>query len=79
MGVFEKPLTEHGTKAVWQALAATKAYTVLGGGDSVAATNKYGLADSMGYVCTGGGAMVRFFSGEELPVVGALKHAAGAR
>jgi phosphoglycerate kinase len=75
VGVFEKPLTEHGTKTVWQALAETNAFTVLGGGDSVAATNKYGLADKMGYICTGGGAMVRFLSGEELPVVAALKYA----
>jgi len=76
MGVFEKPETEYGTKTIWQALADTPAFTVLGGGDSIAATNKYDLADKMGYVCTGGGAMVRFLSGEELPVVGALKHAA---
>ena len=76
MGVFEKPLTEYGTKVVWQALADTSAFTVLGGGDSIAATNKYGLAERMGYVCTGGGAMVRFLSGEELPVVKALKYAA---
>ena len=51
---------------------------LLGGGDSVTATNKYGLADDVGYVCTGGGALVRFLSGEELPVVRALKHAAQA-
>ncbi len=76
VGVFEKPLTEYGTKNIWQALADTSAHTVLGGGDSVAATNKYGLADKMGYVCTGGGALVRFLSGEELPVVTALKYAA---
>ncbi len=76
MGVFEQPLTEHGTKAVWQALADTKAFTVLGGGDSIAATNKYNLAEKMGYICTGGGAMVRFLSGEELPAVAALKAAA---
>jgi len=76
VGVFEKTDTEYGTRAVWQALADTSAYTVLGGGDSVAATNKYGLADKMRYVCTGGGAMVRFLSGEELPVVTALKSAA---
>lgn len=74
-GVFEKLDTEYGTKTIWQALADTSAFTVLGGGDSVAATNKYGLAEKMGYVCTGGGAMVRFLSGEELPVVGALKRA----
>lgn len=76
MGVFEKPLSEYGTKQVWKALAETKAFTVLGGGDSIAATNKYSLADKMGYICTGGGAMVRFLSGEELPVIDALKYAA---
>lgn len=76
MGVFEKEFTEYGTKVVWDALAETKAYTVLGGGDSITATNKYGLADKIGYICTGGGAMVRFLSGEELPVVKALKSAA---
>jgi len=76
MGVFEQPLTEKGTHAVWQALAETKAFTVLGGGDSIAATNKYACEDRIGYICTGGGAMVRFLSGEELPVVAALKYAA---
>lgn len=76
MGVFEEPLSEYGTKQVWQALAETDAYTVLGGGDSVAATNRFGLADKIGYVCTGGGALVRFLSGDELPVVAALKRSA---
>ena len=76
MGVFEKPLTEYGTKKVWQALAQTTAFTVLGGGDSITATNKYELTAYINYICTGGGAMVRFLSGEELPVIIALKHAA---
>ena len=75
-GVFEEEKTEYGTRALWQALAASKAYSVLGGGDSVAAVNKYGLADRIDYICTGGGAMVRFLSGEELPVVKALKFSA---
>ena len=78
MGVFEKPETEFGTKSVWQALAETEAYTVLGGGDSITATEQYGLVDKMGYLCTGGGALIRFLTGEELPVVKALRHAAGA-
>lgn len=78
MGIFEKPETEFGTKAIWQALADTDGYTVVGGGDSVTATNKYGLADKMGYICTGGGALIRFLTGEELPVVRALRHAAQA-
>ena len=74
MGVFEKEESEYGTKAVWQALADTEGFTVLGGGDSITATEKYGLTDKMGYICTGGGALIRFLSGEELPVVKALHH-----
>ena len=74
MGVFEKPESELGTKMVWQALADTEGFSVLGGGDSITATEKYGLTDKMGYICTGGGALIRFLSGEELPVVRALRH-----
>ena len=74
MGVFEKPESELGTKMVWQALADTEGFSVLGGGDSITATEKYGLTDKMGYICTGGGALIRFLSGEELPVVKALRH-----
>lgn len=76
MGVFEQVPSEAGTKAVWQALADTEAHTVLGGGDSITATEKYGLTDKMGYICTGGGALIRFLTGEELPVVKALRHGA---
>lgn len=74
MGVFERAECEYGTKIVWQALADTAGYTVLGGGDSITATEKYGLVDRVGYICTGGGALIRFLSGEELPVVKALRH-----
>ena len=76
MGVFEQAPSEYGTQAVWQALADTEGFTVLGGGDSITATEKYGLTDRMGYICTGGGALIRFLSGEELPVVKALRHGA---
>ncbi len=76
VGVFEEDNTELGTKAVWDALATTDAYTVIGGGDSITATNKYGYADKISYICTGGGALIRFLSGEELPVVAALRHSA---
>lgn len=75
MGVFEKEATEVGTKAVWDALGDTAAYTVVGGGDSVTATKKYGKTDQVDYLCTGGGALIRFLTGEELPVVKALRHA----
>ncbi len=78
MGVFEKPETEAGTRIVWQALAETDAYTVVGGGDSVTAAKKFGVKNKLGYVCTGGGALIRFLTDEELPVVKALRHAAAA-
>ena len=76
MGVFEDAETETGTKIVWDALGDTKGYTVIGGGDSITATGKYGKAGQIDYICTGGGALIRFLSGEELPVVKALRHAA---
>ena len=47
---------------------------MVGGGDSISALNKYGLAKKIDYVCTGGGAMVRFLTGDDLPVVEALKY-----
>ena len=76
MGVFEQAPSEYGTKAVWDAIANTKGHSVLGGGDSITATEKFGLTEKMGYICTGGGALIRFLSGEELPVVRALRHGA---
>ena len=76
MGVFEKPESELGTKIEFEALAETAAYTVVGGGDSVTAARQYGVTEKLGYVCTGGGALIRFLTGEELPVVKALRHAA---
>ncbi|MGI6008250.1 MAG: phosphoglycerate kinase [Ruminococcus sp.] len=76
MGIFEEEITEYGTKKVWEAMAKTEGYTLIGGGDSVTATEKYGLKDQMSYICTAGGALIRFVSGEELPVVKALRHAA---
>lgn len=78
MGVFEKPETEAGTRIVWDALGDTEAFTVVGGGDSLTATAKYGKTSQIGYCCTGGGALIRFLTGEELPVVKALRHAASA-
>lgn len=76
MGVFEQDASGLGTRMVWDALAATGAYTVVGGGDSVTATSKYGYTDAVSYICTGGGALIRFLTGEELPVVKALRHGA---
>ncbi len=78
MGVFEQAETETGTRIVWDALGSTGAYTVIGGGDSITATTKYGKTKLINYICTGGGALIRFLTGEELPAVKALRHAAKA-
>jgi len=75
-GVFEKRETELGTKSILTAIAKSNAFSVLGGGDSIAAVNKYNLANHISYISTGGGALVRFLSGEELPVVKALRKSA---
>lgn len=78
VGVFERPESELGTKVLFESMAETKGYTVVGGGDSVTAAKQYGVTDKLGYICTGGGALIRFLTGEELPVVKALRHAAKA-
>jgi len=59
---------------VWDALGDTAAFTVIGGGDSITATKIYGKTGNINYICTGGGALIRFLAGEELPVVKALRH-----
>ncbi|MFA8299134.1 MAG: phosphoglycerate kinase [Hyphomicrobiales bacterium] len=75
MGVFEMSSFEAGTKSVAYAVAkavSKGAFSVIGGGDSVAAVNKYDLKDKVGYVSTGGGAMLEFIEGKKLPGVEAL-------
>ncbi len=75
-GVFEQPETEYGTRAIWEAMADSAAFSALGGGDSVTAMNRFGLAGRFDYVCTAGGAMVQFLSGKPMPVIEALKGSA---
>lgn len=76
MGVFENPEFMAGTKGVLEAVAASKAFSLIGGGHTVAAVEQLGLKKKMSYVSTAGGALIEFLMGEELPGVAALKAAA---
>jgi phosphoglycerate kinase len=76
MGVFEMQKFQHGTKTIAAAVAAATqngAFSLVGGGDSVAAVNQFGYADKVSYVSTGGGAMLEYFEGKELPGIAAIK------
>ena len=72
MGVFELAPFAEGTKAVANAMAQTEGYTIIGGGDSAAAVEKFEVADQMSHISTGGGASLEFMEGKELPGVVAL-------
>ncbi len=74
-GVYENRLFEKGTKAIWDTIAEAKGYSVIGGGDTVSAAQRFIDTDRINYVCTAGGAMVRFLSGKTLPLVAAMKKA----
>jgi phosphoglycerate kinase len=76
MGVFEMEKFRHGTKAIAKAVAETTqqgAFSLVGGGDSVAAVNQFGYADKVSYVSTGGGAMLEYFEGKILPGIKAIQ------
>ncbi|MFZ9560730.1 MAG: phosphoglycerate kinase, partial [Burkholderiales bacterium] len=76
VGVFEYDQFAGGTKAIAQAVAASKAFSIAGGGDTLAAVAKYKIADKVSYISTGGGAFLEFLEGKKLPAVEVLEHRA---
>jgi len=78
-GVYEKEEFVKGTKGLFEAIANSSAFSLVGGGHSVAAVHELGLADRMGYISTAGGALIEFLMGKELPGVAALERAASRR
>ena len=76
VGVFENPEFKKGSKLVLEAVADSKGFSLVGGGHTVAAVEKLGIADKMSYVSTAGGALIEFLMGKQLPGVVALEKAA---
>ena len=75
MGVFEMHNFQHGTKTIAVAIAAATekgSFSLVGGGDSVAAVNQFGFAEKVSYVSTGGGALLEYFEGKTLPGIAAI-------
>ena len=73
VGVFEFDAFGKGTETLARAIAASKAFSIAGGGDTLAAVDKYGIAGDVSYISTGGGAFLEFLEGKELPAVAALR------
>jgi phosphoglycerate kinase len=78
VGVFEFDQFAQGTKAVAEAIAGSKAFSLAGGGETLAAIAKYGVADRISYVSTGGGAFLEFLEGKKLPAIDILERRAAA-
>jgi phosphoglycerate kinase len=76
VGVFEYDQFAGGTKVVAEAIANSKAFSIAGGGDTLAAISKYGIANKVSYISTGGGAFLEFLEGKKLPAVDMLEQRA---
>lgn len=73
VGAFEIEQFSHGTEAIAKAIAESKGYSVAGGGDTLAAIEKYNIGDKINYISTGGGAFLSFLEGKKLPAIAALE------
>jgi phosphoglycerate kinase len=79
LGVFEFEQFSRGTEALAMAIARSKAFSIAGGGDTLAAAEKYGVTDNISYISTGGGAFLEFVEGKKLPAVAMLESKAQSR
>ena len=75
-GVYESAAGEYGTRSLWEAVAASDGYSVIGGGDTVASARRFVDPGDIGFISTGGGALIRFLSGQPLPLIDAMERAA---
>ncbi|HVL37316.1 MAG TPA: phosphoglycerate kinase, partial [Burkholderiales bacterium] len=73
VGVFEKPPFAAGTEQLARAIAAAEGFSIAGGGDTVAAINRFGVGEGIDYISTAGGAFLEFLEGKALPAVAALE------
>jgi phosphoglycerate kinase len=73
VGVFEFEAFSRGTETIARAIAASRAFSIAGGGDTLAAIARYGVRDRISYISTGGGAFLEFLEGRTLPAVAALE------
>jgi phosphoglycerate kinase len=76
VGVFEFSAFEHGTQTLAHAIAASNAFSIAGGGDTLAAIAKYGIGSDVGYISTGGGAFLEVLEGKKLPALEILEQRA---
>jgi phosphoglycerate kinase len=72
VGVFEFDAFSQGTRAIANAIVSSQAFSIAGGGDTIAAISRFGIADRIGYISTGGGAFLEFLEGKALPAVEVL-------
>jgi phosphoglycerate kinase len=75
IGVYENPKFAVGTKGIFEAVAASKAFSLAGGGHTISALNQFGLSGKISYISTAGGALIEFLMGKKLPGVEALEKA----
>ena len=78
-GVYEQDEFAAGTSGLWEAVGRSEAFSLIGGGDTIAAAKRFGVADKVSYICTAGGGLILFLSGKPLPVVDALGDFRGGR